>query len=174
MSKLRVGITTLVSLFASFSVFAEAGIDERINLAIKPFADAVAGFVFSSFPVAGVQIPFVLVWLIVACVVARAAPASVQPDWAAFDAETLRHFQALVRMDTTDPPGREQEAAEYLAEVLEAEGIPVEVFALETHRPNVVARLKGNGSRLPILVMALVADSLLGALGQRMRPGGMG
>jgi AGCS family alanine or glycine:cation symporter len=51
---------------ASFSAFAETGIDERINIAIKPWADAVAGFVFSSFPVAGVQIPFVLVWLIVA------------------------------------------------------------------------------------------------------------
>ena len=69
MSTLRVGITTLVSLFASFSVFAETGIDERINIAVKPFADAVAGFVFSSFPVGGVQIPFVLVWLIVAAIV---------------------------------------------------------------------------------------------------------
>ena len=69
MSKLRVGITTLVSLFASFSVFAETGIDEKINIAVKPFADAVAGFVFFSFPVAGVAIPFVLVWLIVAAIV---------------------------------------------------------------------------------------------------------
>jgi AGCS family alanine or glycine:cation symporter len=69
MSKLRVGITTLVSLFASFSVFAETGIDEKINIAVKPFADAVSGFVFSSFPVGGVQIPFVLVWLIVAAIV---------------------------------------------------------------------------------------------------------
>jgi len=66
MSKLRVGITTLAGLLASFSAFAQNGIDEKINLAIKPYADAVAGFVFSSFPVAGVQIPFVLVWLIVA------------------------------------------------------------------------------------------------------------
>jgi len=66
MSKLRVGITTLAGLLASCSAFAENGIDEKINLAIKPYADAVAGFVFSSFPVAGVQIPFVLVWLIVA------------------------------------------------------------------------------------------------------------
>jgi len=66
MSKSRVAATTLAGLLASFSAFAETGIDEKINLAIKPYADAVAGFVFSSFPVAGVQIPFVLVWLIVA------------------------------------------------------------------------------------------------------------
>ncbi len=69
MSRLRVGITTLIGLFASFSAFAEVGIDEKINLFVKPFADAVAGAVFSSFPVGGVQIPFVLVWLIVAAIV---------------------------------------------------------------------------------------------------------
>jgi len=69
MSKPRVGITTLICLIASFSAFADMGIDERINLATKPFADAVAGAVFSSFAVAGVQIPFVLVWLIAAAII---------------------------------------------------------------------------------------------------------
>ncbi|HSG90569.1 MAG TPA: M20/M25/M40 family metallo-hydrolase [Pseudomonadales bacterium] len=87
-------------------------------------------------------------------VFALPAVAAAEPDWAAFDAETLRHFQALVRMDTTDPPGRELEAAEYLVEVLRAEGIAVETFAREAHRPNVVARLPGNGSKRPILIMA--------------------
>ena len=76
-----------------------------------------------------------------------------QPDWAALEAETLRHFQALVRFDTSDPPGNEAPAADYLKQVLEKEGIPVQTFALEPHRPNVVARLKGNGSKRPILVM---------------------
>jgi acetylornithine deacetylase/succinyl-diaminopimelate desuccinylase-like protein len=75
-------------------------------------------------------------------------------DWAQIDTETLLHFQNLVRMDTTDPPGRELEAAEYLVSVLEAEGIEVEVFALEAHRPNVVARLRGNGNKRPVLMMA--------------------
>jgi len=77
-----------------------------------------------------------------------------EPDWTALEEETMRHFQALVRFDTSDPPGREQEAAEYLVNVLEAEGIPVETFALESHRPNVVARLAGNGSKKPLLIMA--------------------
>jgi acetylornithine deacetylase/succinyl-diaminopimelate desuccinylase-like protein len=72
----------------------------------------------------------------------------------ALEAETLRHFQALVRMDTTSPPGNEKPAADYLVQVLEAEGIPVQVFALEAHRPNVVARLSGNGSKRPLLIMA--------------------
>ncbi len=37
--------------------------------------------------------------------------------------------------------------------VLEREGIPVEVFALEAHRPNLVARLKGTGKKRPLLIM---------------------
>jgi acetylornithine deacetylase/succinyl-diaminopimelate desuccinylase-like protein len=76
-----------------------------------------------------------------------------QPDWARLDAETMRHFQELVRFDTSDPPGNEAPAAEYLKRVLEQDGIPVEVFALEKHRPNVVARLKGSGTRRPLLIM---------------------
>ena len=66
----------------------------------------------------------------------------------------MGHFQALVRMDTSDPPGGEQPAADYLKQVLEAEGIPVETFALEAHRPNIVARLKGSGRKRPLLIMA--------------------
>lgn len=77
-----------------------------------------------------------------------------QPDWTALEAETMRHFQALLRFDTSDPPGREKEVADYLVKVLQAEGIPVQTFALEDHRPNVVARLKGSGSKRPLLIMA--------------------
>ena len=96
MTKLRVAITTLVSLFASFSAFAEMGIDEKINLAVKPYADAVAGFVFSSFPVAGVPIPFVLVWLIVA--------ATVFTFYFKFiNLRAFKHGFELVRGDYHDP-----------------------------------------------------------------------
>ena len=75
------------------------------------------------------------------------------PDWKALQRETLEHFQALVRFDTQDPPGREQEAADYLRQVLTREGIPVEVFTLEQGRPNIVARLKGSGRKRPLLMM---------------------
>jgi len=67
--------------------------------------------------------------------------------------ETLRHFQALVRMDTADPPGNEQPAAEYLKKIFDAEGIPAQVVALEPKRPSVIARLKGSGRKRPILIM---------------------
>jgi acetylornithine deacetylase/succinyl-diaminopimelate desuccinylase-like protein len=78
---------------------------------------------------------------------------AAQPDWTRIEEETMRHFQALVRFDTSDPPGAEKEAADYLKKVLDQEGIPVQTFALEPNRPNVVARLKGNGSKRPLLIM---------------------
>jgi acetylornithine deacetylase/succinyl-diaminopimelate desuccinylase-like protein len=75
------------------------------------------------------------------------------PDWPRIEQETLAHFQALIRFDTSDPPGHEAPAVDYLKKVLEAEGIPVQIFALDPKRPNLVARLKGNGSKRPLLIM---------------------
>jgi acetylornithine deacetylase/succinyl-diaminopimelate desuccinylase-like protein len=92
----------------------------------------------------------VLVFSLSMLVGAQSPPA---PDWNRIDAETLQHFQSLVRMDTSDPPGNERAAAEYLHRVLQQEGIPVELFTLEPNRPNVVARIKGNGRKRPILLM---------------------
>ena len=90
------------------------------------------------------------------CVMLASALAvqAVQPDWTKVDEETMRHFQALVRMDTSDPPGNEEPAAAYLKGVLESEGIETQVFALDPKRPNLVARLRGNGKKRPILLMA--------------------
>ena len=56
-------------------------------------------------------------------------------------------------MDTTDPPGGEKPVVDYLKQVLEAEGIAVQTFALEPHRPNLVARIKGSGKQRPLLLM---------------------
>ena len=77
-----------------------------------------------------------------------------EPDWPAVEEETLRHFRALLQFDTSDPPGRELPAAEYLRDVLEAEGIEVEMLFNSPERPNVIARLKGDSSKEPLLIMA--------------------
>jgi acetylornithine deacetylase/succinyl-diaminopimelate desuccinylase-like protein len=77
--------------------------------------------------------------------VAAVSPPQARPDWTLLQLETMEHFQSLLRMDTSDPPGNEQQAAEYLVRALRQENIPVETFARQGHRPNVVARLKANG-----------------------------
>jgi acetylornithine deacetylase/succinyl-diaminopimelate desuccinylase-like protein len=81
------------------------------------------------------------------------AQTALQPDWKAFEEETLQHYQALLRFETMDPPGNEKPAADYLKQVLEKEGISTKVFALEPNRPNVVARLQGKGTKRPLLIM---------------------
>jgi acetylornithine deacetylase/succinyl-diaminopimelate desuccinylase-like protein len=92
-----------------------------------------------------------LLLLVTAISVTAQGPA--EPDWKAVEVEAMQHFQALLKIDTSDPPGNEQQAAEYLKGVLEKEGIPVTMLALEAHRPNVVARLKGKGTKRPLLIM---------------------
>ena len=49
-------------------------------------------------------------------------------------AETLRHFRALVQIDTSNPPGNEIRIVEYLEKVLAADGIPSTRFALDPNR----------------------------------------
>jgi acetylornithine deacetylase/succinyl-diaminopimelate desuccinylase-like protein len=74
-------------------------------------------------------------------------------DWKAVETETLQHFKALVQIDTSNPPGNESRAVDYVKQVLEREGIAFEVFAADPSRANLVARIKGNGKKKPILVM---------------------
>jgi acetylornithine deacetylase/succinyl-diaminopimelate desuccinylase-like protein len=74
-------------------------------------------------------------------------------DWPAIEKETMEHFQALVRIDTADPPGNEKPAVDYLKTVLEKDGYEVKIFARDPKRPNLVTRLKGNGSKRPLLIM---------------------
>jgi acetylornithine deacetylase/succinyl-diaminopimelate desuccinylase-like protein len=71
----------------------------------------------------------------------------------AVEAETIQHFQALLRLDTSSPPGNETRAVEYLKQVFDKEGIPYQVFAKDPSRANFVARLTGNGKKRPILIM---------------------
>jgi acetylornithine deacetylase/succinyl-diaminopimelate desuccinylase-like protein len=81
------------------------------------------------------------------------AQAPREPEWSPIESETLQHFQALLRLDTSNPPGNEKLAVDYLKQVLDREGIPVQVFALDSDRPNLVARLRSSGRRQPILLM---------------------
>lgn len=94
-----------------------------------------------------------LCFLLFAGLSAALAAQSPGVDWPRVETETMEHFQAVLRFNTSDPPGNERPAAEYLKQVLEREGIPVKIFELEPNRLNVVARLKGSGKKRPLLMM---------------------
>src|SRR5271165_7590697 len=84
---------------------------------------------------------------------AASATFAQPPDWSKLNPETLRHFQVLVQIDSTDPPGNETKVAEYVKKILEADGIPAVLAAQDPARANVIARLKGNGSKRPLMIM---------------------
>src|ERR1044071_7394099 len=75
-------------------------------------------------------------------------------DWEKQKPEVLTRFQDLIRIDTSSPPGNETKAVEYLRKALEDAGIPTQTFALDPKRANLVARLKGNGRKRPLLILA--------------------
>jgi acetylornithine deacetylase/succinyl-diaminopimelate desuccinylase-like protein len=72
------------------------------------------------------------------------------------DAELTDHAfdlcQRLLRIDTTNPPGGETVAAEMLAEELGEAGLEPVVLESAPGRGSVVARLKGKGTKPPLLL----------------------
>ncbi len=75
------------------------------------------------------------------------------PDFAKARDEAVLILQDLIRIDTTSPPGNETKATDYIAGILDREGIASETFELEAGRGSLVARLEGNGSKQPLLLM---------------------
>jgi acetylornithine deacetylase/succinyl-diaminopimelate desuccinylase-like protein len=65
-------------------------------------------------------------------------------------------LQQLIRFDTTNPPGNEAGCIEYLRGLLEEAGCEVELYAKDPARPNLVSRLRGSGSRAPLLLQGHV------------------
>ncbi|MFP3896534.1 MAG: M20/M25/M40 family metallo-hydrolase [Anaerolineales bacterium] len=59
----------------------------------------------------------------------------------------------LVRIDTSNPPGNETEAACYLADLLAPAGIETEVVESAPGRGNLIARLPGSGDDRPLMLM---------------------
>jgi len=92
-----------------------------------------------------------------ACFLFFAAAASGQDrypvDWNKLEPEILDHFTSLLRIDTSNPPGNETRAAKAVEAVLEREGIPSALYSSVPSRANLVARIRGNGSKKPILLM---------------------
>ena len=91
--------------------------------------------------------------LLLTCFVNLSIAQNSQSEQTKIEEETMRHFQAILRLDTSNPPGNEKLVVDYLKTVLELEGIETKVFALDPQRPNLVARLRGNGKKRPVLIM---------------------
>jgi acetylornithine deacetylase/succinyl-diaminopimelate desuccinylase-like protein len=74
-------------------------------------------------------------------------------NWGAHLKGALDILCDLIRIDTTNPPGNELAAAEYLKKVMGRGGIAAQVLVSEGTRGSVVARLKGSGAEKPLLLL---------------------
>jgi acetylornithine deacetylase/succinyl-diaminopimelate desuccinylase-like protein len=61
-------------------------------------------------------------------------------------------LQKLIRFDTTNPPGQEAECISFITQLLTQAGIETKILAKSQQRPNLIARLPGQGSAAPLLL----------------------
>ena len=71
------------------------------------------------------------------------------------ESETADLLSALIRIDTTNPPGNEDKVAEFLASRLRPLGFEIHIVPTpEAGKAHFIARLKGDGSKKPVLLAA--------------------
>jgi acetylornithine deacetylase/succinyl-diaminopimelate desuccinylase-like protein len=85
------------------------------------------------------------------------APAPKHPiDWPALEREGVTLLREYLRVNTTNPPGNELEAARFLRDYLAKQGIEAQILdtvELGAGRANLYARVKGNGAKKAIALV---------------------
>lgn len=74
-------------------------------------------------------------------------------EWKALGDEAARLLSQYLQINTTNPPGNEIEAARWLKAVLAREGIQSQIFEPRPGKANLYARLEGDGSARPIVLL---------------------
>jgi acetylornithine deacetylase/succinyl-diaminopimelate desuccinylase-like protein len=75
-------------------------------------------------------------------------------NWRKIREEATRMLVDLIRINTVNPPGNETEAAVYLQQILNREGIESAIYASASNRGNLVARLAGSGKKRPLILLS--------------------
>ena len=61
-------------------------------------------------------------------------------DWKAIEREATDLLSEYLRIDTTNPPGNERKAIEFLSRFLRKEGLPAVILGADSERPNLISR----------------------------------
>ena len=75
-------------------------------------------------------------------------------DWPRYQDMAVGLMQKYLRINTSNPPGNEIEAARWFKSIFDQYGIQNEIFEYKPGRANIIARLKGNGSKRPIILLS--------------------
>lgn len=97
-----------------------------------------------------IRFTFVVLFLLLAVSTCPAADV----DWTKVRGEAVQLLQELIRIDTTNPPGNERAAALYLQKLLQSDGIETRVIDVGPGRANLYARIKGDDSRRPLILLS--------------------
>ena len=82
----------------------------------------------------------------------NAQPARDNIDWQRYQDLSVKLMQQYLQVNTSNPPGNEIAAAKFLKAVFDEHGIQNEIFEYKPGRANIIARIKGNGSKRPIIL----------------------
>jgi acetylornithine deacetylase/succinyl-diaminopimelate desuccinylase-like protein len=75
-------------------------------------------------------------------------------DWDKLLNEATRYLQDYIRINTVNPPGNEIEAAKFFKKIFDGESIPCQIFEPSPGRGSILATLKGDGSKQPLLLLS--------------------
>jgi acetylornithine deacetylase/succinyl-diaminopimelate desuccinylase-like protein len=96
----------------------------------------------------------VLLLALSVCVLAGLTQAQNGIDWQRYQDMAVDLMQQYLRVNTSNPPGNEIEAARFLKKIFDEYGIENEIFEYKPGRANIIARIKGNGSKRPIILLS--------------------
>lgn len=74
-------------------------------------------------------------------------------DWDAITGEAVDLLARYIRIDTSNPPGNESQAVDFLGEILDREGISYKRFEPVSGRESLRAILPGDGSAGPLILL---------------------
>ena len=96
----------------------------------------------------------VLAVVLVFAIFANAQNGQPKIDWPHYQDMAVDLMQKYLRINTSNPPGNEIEAARWFKSIFDQNGIQNEIFEYKPSRANIIARLKGNGSKRPIILLS--------------------
>ena len=91
---------------------------------------------------------------------AQASKSAHAIDWNALADEAVELLSQYIRLDTTNPPGNERVACDWLAAILDREGIEYEQYEPAPGRTSLVATLPGDGPGGSALVLLHHSDTV--------------
>ena len=87
------------------------------------------------------------------CVTSASPRAQQAVDMNALQDEAVTRLEQYLRINTSNPPGNEEQTMKFFADIFKAEGIPYETASSAPGRGNIWARLKG-GSQPGVLLLS--------------------